>query len=77
MATKPEPKSLLHPGDLGPLRRQYPILAHMAERGMPLDRENYIAMAYGPSSEHPDPWTDEHEAELPPPFRRPGLHDEV
>lgn len=37
--------------------------------GLTLDRETYIALAY--PQRKPDPWTAEHEAELPAIFREP------
>jgi hypothetical protein len=44
-----------------------PLLAYMIEHGIPLTREKYISMSY--LGHPPDPWTAEHEAELPTPFR--------
>jgi hypothetical protein len=38
------------------------ILALMREAGIPITRENYIEANWSPI---PDPWTAEHEAELP------------
>jgi hypothetical protein len=46
-----------------------PLIAFCAARGLPLDREIYIALAYPQGK--PDPWTAEHEAELPVIFREP------
>lgn len=39
----------------------------MRKNGVPLTRENYLHMAY--LGEIPDPWTSEHEAELPKQFQ--------
>lgn len=46
-----------------------PILAHMIQHGMPLDRQTWINLNWG--SEVPKPWTAEDEAQLPRSFRRP------
>lgn len=43
----------------------------MLSSGGPLTRETYIQMAYGGTP--PNPWTYEHEAELPEPFQRGSL----
>jgi hypothetical protein len=39
------------------------LLEWMKEKGLPITREKYLGLAYG--QELPDPWTPEHEAELP------------
>jgi hypothetical protein len=44
-----------------------PLLAYMIEHKLPLTRETYISMNY--LGHPPDPWTAEHEYELPTPFR--------
>jgi hypothetical protein len=44
-----------------------PLVTYCRERGLKLSRESYIAGCY-PQGE-PDPWTPEHEAELPEQFR--------
>jgi hypothetical protein len=45
------------------------VLKTMLDAGnIPLTRENYIDLAYGGTP--PDPWTVEHEMELPEPFQR-------
>jgi hypothetical protein len=40
-----------------------PVIDFMRQNGIPLTRDNYVFIAYG--AEPPDPWTPEHEAELP------------
>jgi hypothetical protein len=45
----------------------------MIRGGAPLTREQWIISAY--LGHPPHPWTSEHEAEVPAPFRRP-LHDD-
>jgi hypothetical protein len=45
-----------------------PILESMVQRGEPLTRAQWIIRAYS-LSELPDPWTPEHEYEVPVPFR--------
>jgi hypothetical protein len=47
--------------------RHDPLLKYMIEHGIPLTREKYISMAY--LSHPPEPWTMEHERELPAPFQ--------
>ena len=47
-----------------------PTLRSMLDKGLPLDREMYIAMCYG--SDTPEDWNHEHEAELPEPLRDPS-----
>jgi hypothetical protein len=42
----------------------------MLDRGLPLNREVYMALNYGPNT--PDPWTHEHEGQLPRPFQDPN-----
>jgi hypothetical protein len=49
------------------------ILRHMIRAGVPLTREKWLSMNY--LGHPPQPWTSEHEAEVPEPFRRP-LHDD-
>jgi hypothetical protein len=44
-----------------------PTLAYMVKRGLPLTRENFIELAYG--GDRPEPWTAEHEADIPYPFQ--------
>lgn len=44
-----------------------PVLDGMMHAGTPLTRENYIRENWGDT---PEPWTAEHEAELPAPFQR-------
>lgn len=44
-----------------------PTLEHMINNGLPLTREKWISMNY--LGHPPDPWTDEHEAEVPEPFQ--------
>ena len=39
------------------------LLGLMKERGVPVTRENYLHLAF--FGEIPDPWTAEHEADLP------------
>jgi hypothetical protein len=39
------------------------LLRWMKANGVAITRDNYIQLAWG--SEPPDPWTPEHEAELP------------
>ena len=46
-----------------------PVLADMLKNNIPLTREHYLALAYG--GELPDPWTAEHELEVPGPFQAP------
>ncbi len=46
-----------------------PLITFCMARGLALDRETYIAGAYPQGK--PDPWTAEHEAELPAIFREP------
>jgi hypothetical protein len=46
-----------------------PVLAHMIEFGLPLNRQTWIDVNWG--SEVPKPWTAEDEAQLPPSFPRP------
>ena len=45
-----------------------PTLKRMIKEGLPLTREKWISMNY--LGHPPEPWTDEHEAEVPPPFQR-------
>jgi len=53
--------------ELDALSRSDQVLREMLLARMPLDRETYLAMCWGPDL--PDPWTAEHEAEVPPPFK--------
>lgn len=46
-----------------------PVLKMMLSRGLPLDRETYLAFSYPDNM--PNPWTAEHESELPEPFQQP------
>ena len=46
-----------------------PLITFCMAHGLALDRETYIAGAYPQGK--PDPWTAEHEAELPAIFREP------
>jgi hypothetical protein len=46
----------------------------MKAKGIEITREKYIALAYG--DDVPDPWTPEHEAELPPELREPREQSE-
>jgi hypothetical protein len=39
------------------------LLKWMKQHNVPIKRETYLQLAYG--NELPDPWTPEHEAELP------------
>ena len=48
-----------------------PVLAHMIKNGMPLNRQTWIEVNYGGTSEIPKPWTAEDEDQVPRPFRRP------
>lgn len=48
----------------------HPVLRRMLDRGLPLNREVYMALNYGPNT--PDPWTHEHEGQLPRPFQDPN-----
>lgn len=47
----------------------HPTLRSMIDRGVPLSRNAYLFLAYG--GEVPEPFTAEHEAELPEPFQQP------
>jgi hypothetical protein len=44
-------------------------LRHMIQDGLPLTREKWISMNY--MGQPPEPWTAEHEAEVPEPFQNP------
>ena len=44
-----------------------PQLDYMIRNGIPLNRKLWISMAY--LGHPPEPWTAEHEAELPTPFQ--------
>jgi hypothetical protein len=44
-----------------------PIMAWMLTDNLPLTRSEYLDLNYGPYL--PDPWTWEHEEEVPEPFR--------
>lgn len=48
-----------------------PILAGMIRRGLPLSRNAYLMLAYGPDLPEGDAWNGEHEMNLPRPFQRP------
>ncbi len=45
-----------------------PVIELMRLGGVPVTRESYIHVAY--MGNPPEPWTAEHEAELPPELRR-------
>jgi hypothetical protein len=60
MTTKIDPRLL-------EAARYSPTLKHMIKNGLPLTREKFISMNY--LGHPPEPWTDEHEAELPEPFQ--------
>jgi hypothetical protein len=47
-----------------------PHLRSMIDKGIPLTRNAYLMGAYG--GDMPEPWTHEHEAELPECFRDPA-----
>ena len=47
--------------------RHSPTLTYMIKNGLPLTREKWISMNY--LGHPPEPWTDEHEAEVPTPFQ--------
>ena len=49
--------------------RRDPLIKFCMAHGLALDRETYIALTYPQGK--PDPWTAEHEAELPVIFREP------
>jgi hypothetical protein len=49
------------------MRRRDPIVEFCRKRGLPLDRETYVDICYPDGI--PEPWTAEHEIELPPAFR--------
>jgi hypothetical protein len=63
--TTPDPAALQRD-----LRSDF-VLRMMVERGVPLTRENYLAFAY--PGNLPDPWTVEHELEMPEILRCPEL----
>jgi len=44
-----------------------PTLAYMIKHGIPLTREKWISMNY--MGQPPEPWTAEHEGEVPEPWR--------
>jgi hypothetical protein len=48
--------------------RHSPTLAYMIENGLPLTREKWISLNY--VGRPPEPWTDEHEAEVPESLQR-------
>lgn len=50
------------------LSRNDVVLRGMLDSNVPLTREHYIEKAY--AGDVPDPWTAEHELELPEPFQR-------
>jgi hypothetical protein len=53
-----------------------PIVARMLERNLPLHRDTYLTLNWGP--DQPDPWTAEHEGELPECFKDPSaVHRKV
>ena len=45
-----------------------PTLEYMIKNGIPLTREKWISMNY--LGHPPEPWTAEHEADVPEPWRR-------
>lgn len=49
-----------------PLSGGDPVLETMLKDNMPLNRSTYIGLNWGGK---PDPWTAEHEAEIPEPLR--------
>jgi hypothetical protein len=55
------------------LRLEDPILYAMHEDGIAITRENYVEFNWG---EQPEPWTAEHEAELPEELQNWSLFDE-
>lgn len=57
--------------DIEQQARTDPLLRHMIKHGVPLTRQNYVGMAYGPGE--PDEWTAEHEAMLPRCFQQDPL----
>jgi hypothetical protein len=48
-----------------------PVLAGMLKRGVPLSRNAYLALAYGPDLPDPDEWNAEHELGVPECFQEP------
>jgi hypothetical protein len=56
----------VHPKFLVRYVSEYPTLAHMIAKGIPLTRDNYIALNW---FDEPTIWTAEHEADVPPPLR--------
>jgi hypothetical protein len=52
---------------LSRLRGEDSTLDWMMSKGMPLTRDSYILANWGP--EPPEPWTAEHEAEIPEPLQ--------
>jgi hypothetical protein len=54
-----------------------PTLASMLRKGLPLTRDVYLGLAYGPDLPSADEWNAEHEMEVPECFRDPNAvkHD--
>jgi hypothetical protein len=50
------------------------LIDWMERHGVPISREKYLALAYG--KQLPDPWTYEHELELPKQIRLDDLPDD-
>jgi hypothetical protein len=68
--TKPGSKSTTPPaGSRGQAGFRSATLDGMLKRGEPITRENFIANNWG---DMPDPWTAEHEQEMPPDLREGG-----
>ena len=55
--------------ELESLTGEYPILRRMIRHGVPLTRDNYIALNWGPDL--PKDWNGEHEHDIPPFLRDP------
>jgi hypothetical protein len=62
MVSMPASLHELTPSERARLQLEDPILHAMLEDGIPITRENYVEFNLG---EQPEPWTAEHEAELP------------
>jgi hypothetical protein len=54
--------------------KRNPILAGMVKRGEPLTRDQWIRRAYS-LSDMPEPWTPEHEEQVPRVFRKKNPDD--
>jgi len=52
-------------------RHADPTIELMLKRGLPLTRNTYLDLEYGPELPMPDEWTAEHEAAVPEIFRDP------